>query len=199
MADFYSDQFAPRGSATAIVHTGTLPNRRFKMPPGISRVPIYSTRGYFDFADSRNPTLAANDLLRILPMKSSDRIYELNLWVSGAGGGGWSGTFTFDLGLYQQGQNHDGEVVTPNMFATGVDVVGGAPHRRTDLLIESTAVKDANRGWQLWEIMAEILTAFQNVTSDPGEEYDLVLEVATGPPINQGAILVEMIFSPAGV
>ena len=198
MANFYSDLFAPRGSASQIVQTGILPRRRFKSPSGISRVSMHSTRGYFDFRDSRNPVLAASDELRLMSVKSSDRIYELNLWVTNTGYGDWSGTFTADVGLFLQGQNHDGLAITPTFFASGVDIAGGAPHRRTDLFVESNVLQDGYRGWPFWEIMTDTLVAFNDV-NDPITEFDIVLTVATGPPTGiQGAILVEMIFAPSG-
>ena len=202
MTNFYSDQFAPRGSATQVVHAGLLPNRRFKVLPGISRVPIHATRGYFDFQSPDNPFIQASDELRFMSVKSSDRIYELNIWVTDRDYGDWAGVLSILIGLYEQGQNHDGPVVDGGFFATTIDIVGDAPLQREDEMMRGASVNvisEAQRGWQLWEMMNLTLPAFNDV-HDPHTEYDIVGGVALGPPTGtQGAILLEMIFSPAGV
>ncbi len=199
MANFFSDLYAPRGSATQVVTTGVLPNRRFKAAPGISRVPMHSTRGYFDFRSSSNPVLTTGDELRLMKMRSGDRIYELNLWVSNTGYGDWAGSLVMDFGLAEQGPKHDGPVLERSFFASDIDIVGGAPHNRTDLLVEANVLQTGYRGWLLWEIMADTIIAFQDDVNDPVTNFDLVATVDSGTPTGtQGSILVEMIFQPAG-
>ena len=78
--------------------------------------------------------------------------------------------------------------------------MGGAPHDRTDLLIEANVLQTGYRGWLLWQIMTDTLVAFQNDTNDPLTEFDLVATVDSGTPTGtQGALLVEMLFAPPGV
>ncbi len=201
MTEFYSDQFAPRPVHVVGLETTVptvLPNRRFKSLPGTSRVPIYSTRGYLDLTSLDNPFPVAGDVYRLLEVRSSDRIYELKLWVSQSGYGDWTGTLTADCGLYVQGQNHDGPLVTPSdLFASSLNI--GTEHLGTNVLTENNIFQEGHRGWQMWDLLRNELVEFNGLTHDPKITWDIGMEVQISTVSKTGAILLEMIFSPAGV
>jgi len=105
--------------------------------------------------------LGDNDVVRMMPVRSSDRVLALFLTCTASGAAG-----AIDVGLYRAGNAHDGTVIQKNIFANGqvtttalnrVDIFGGH-------LLSGT-----KRGWELWR-------ASFAYSADPREDWNLTVD-----------------------
>lgn len=200
MADYFSDNYVPRGeSDLRLVPVATaLPRSRFKVPSGILRFQTHTTRALVDFTDPANPVLAAGDTIRLMTMKSSDRIVEFHFWTESGGYGVWNGTLTINVGVAFPGALHDGPLYASGGALFAANVSCTIQQNKKDMLTEGAQVRETMRGWALWEVMSQTLAAVTD-TVDPKTEIDIVLTVNTGPTTGTGGGMVfEMIYVPSG-
>jgi len=200
MADYFSDNYVPRGeSDLRLVPVATaLPRFRFKVPSGILRFQTHTSRAIVDFTDPANAAIAASDTIRLMTMKSSDRIVEFHMWTESVGYGSWSGTLTLNIGVAFPGALHDGPLYASGsaLFAAGIDCT--VQQNKLNILTEGNQIRETMRGWALWEVMSQTLAVVTD-TVDPKTEIDIVATIATGPSTGTGgAIIFEMIYVPSG-
>ena len=169
MTTFYSDNYSSSTTATSVEvgykHTSradvTLRSCRFTVPT----------------------TAADDDVIRLITVKSSDRLWDLRLSTIAA----ITGVGTIDIGLHKSGYNHDGAVIDVDLFASDQDIV--ATIARTSVFKESVTLVDVDRGKTFWEL-ATIGAA--SYTEDPQESWDITATFDGSTVLTaEGVILVE--------
>lgn len=195
MANYYSNHFAPRSSASVPPPT-SVANVRIKMETGINRVPLVGSRATLDFSGVALASIAIGDQWRLLTLKSSDRIWEISGWWDAGGALPWTGTLVnFELGLYAPGANHDGVLVDTNNYATAANLLVDAV--RLNLMTSAGTTDEDMRGLQIWETLNE--AGVTSYPRDPQLEYDLTATVTNTTGLSAaGRVVIETIFSPAG-
>ena len=158
MANHYSTNYSSSAAATAVAdgftpHVGEVHGRlRYKR---------------MHFASSG--ALTINDVVRMGKFKSNDRIISLHLSADDMGTAG-----DVSVGLYESSSDaRDGAVIDLNLFASAVDVNAAAIYR-TDVTNESGVITADGAGRELW-YQANI--GGGTYTEDPGESWDLCLEI----------------------
>lgn len=146
MTTYYSDHFTANGLAADSY------DNQIRVDAGIGHGRIRYKRGQ---ATTHASTFTTTDTLRMLTMKSGDRLLEL--WVSTDG---TATTGTVDIGLYLSGDNHDGAslgTATVNLFADALPMTTLAS--RTNILAAeagSTSIpvttESATSGKTIWAI-----------------------------------------------
>jgi hypothetical protein len=112
------------------------------------------------------------DYIRFLTFRSGDRIMA----IYGSCDSNATATVV-DLGIYKTGANHDGAVVTTDVFVDGDDV-NAADLDREDWFTQATDLTGLDRGKTLWEL-ANLSDEAPAYTEDPGELWDLTMECMT--------------------
>ncbi len=110
------------------------------------------------------------DVLRMITLKSSDRLISLELATDGACAAG-----AVDVGLYLSGKNHTGAVADADMFSTALVVSTETDY--VDAWLDSTLLDGVDRGRTMWALAT--LGAGTNYTVDPIIEFDIVLIAST--------------------
>lgn len=178
MARAYSNHFHSTG--ISVLAGTTTYDPQLKIPAGIggARLKVKTARATVGTAG-----MTSGDELRMMRMKSSDRILRIS-WASDGG----STTYAADVGLYLAGSNGDGAVVDADLFASALALASGGA--LTEFFAESTVLTDEDRGLMLWQL-ADIGAA--TLTADPKVEYDIVLtSTATGTTaVEEVLLLVE--------
>lgn len=123
------------------------------------------------------------DQIRMGQFKSSDRIF--NMVTTTLGGSAGAG----DFGLYKSGNAHDGAVLDVDLFASAF-TLSGTVARVDTVFTEATTLVNTDRGKSLWELVT-IGAAF-TYTSDPMEDWDLVITVTTAITVSLMTIQVEV-------
>lgn len=112
--------------------------------------------------------IASADNVRMLTMKSSDRLYGLYCFTDG----GLDAT-DLDIGVYLSGDNHDGAVVDADVFGDAVNPTSPiTAWDAADILDQDGAVVGDDRGKELWAL-ASLITA--TYTTDPKLLFDIAI------------------------
>ena len=144
------------GSALAAVNTTLSDN----FTPHVSVV-----HGRQRIARSTVTVLAlTTDLVRMISLRSTDRLFELYL----AGNGGATAGAT-DVGAYYAGDAHDGAVIDADEFATAVTSPSTAAG--ADVFAEAATSREVLRGAPLWEAVG--------LSADPGGYIDITMTPST--------------------
>lgn len=122
------------------------------------------------------------ELINVLPFRSSDRILDIRVSTDAAIVGG----ATSQLGLYEAGKNHDGDLIDANFFDAVLDL--GATNSELDARTE-TQVVGVNKGLALWEQMNIVTPA--TYADDPKEDWEMVITIG-GNITTGGTIVVEV-------
>lgn len=168
MAVYYSDHFD--GGANTILDKG----KRVSAGIGHGRLrysraevttlasPAFGAGG----AGSTNP-----DTIRMMQFKSGDYLNEVYLTATDAGDTGdvW-------IGLWKSGRDHDGAYLDRNML--GSRDVNASAKIYLESLGNGNPDMDFFRGSALWEMAAVSGAAPTTYTSDPVEDWDLVISCA---------------------
>ncbi len=109
-------------------------------------------------------------VLRMIKVKSSDRLHTLELTCDGASAAG-----AVDIGLYLTGAAHDGAVADANLFATAITVSSALD--LTEAFVEASTLGGVDRGRTMWEIAT--LGGGTNYTVDPNLNFDIVIIPST--------------------
>lgn len=157
MAVYFSDNIAdPAANTTLGVHY--MPSAQINH--GRTRTSI-----------ARCTSLAlTSDTVRMISLRSSDRLLELFLATDGACGAG-----AVDVGIFLAGESHDGASDDPDLFASAMVV--STETDLVDAFVESTTLDGVDRGRTMWEIVT--LGGGTNYTENPGINFDIVLTPTT--------------------
>ena len=125
--------------------------------------------------------------IRLMPMKSGDRLIELLVTSDGNGTGS-----TAHLGISLEGNAHDGLTIDPNLFAD--DLVINVPIARVDQIeAAGGALNGDDRGKTLWEMLnAGGATSY---LEDPMLRYELVFLLTASAVTNGPALTVECYYT----
>lgn len=144
MADFYSDHYSAAQGETG--HFTTL-----AAPQTLVSTGKKSSRVRSSFAQLTVPSgqdLGDNDVIRLLDLKSSDRLIELFFSMDL----NWGATTTFNIGLYLKGDFNAGAVVDEDLFASALNWAGAIT--RDERFTEAGTLDDWDRGKTMWELAA---------------------------------------------
>ena len=176
MAVYFSDHMAVSTANTTLVEG-------YKAHAGIkharTRTTISRATGLFLDAD----------VVRMITLKSSDRLIGLELATDGACSAG-----AVDVGIYLSGDDHDGAEEDEDIFATAVTV-----STETDLIeifterTSSILVGGIDRGKTMWEIVT--LGGGTNHTSDPNINFDLCLVPTTSLTVLATELTLKAIYT----
>lgn len=175
MARAYSNHFHSTG--VSVLAGTTTYDPQLKIPAGLGGaiMKVKTAR-----ATVGTVGMTSGDELRMIRMKSSDRIFRLS-WASDGG----STTYAANLGLYLAGSNADGALVDADLFAAALALATGSV--LADVFAANN-LADEDRGKQLWQL-ADIGAA--TLTADPKVEYDIVLtSTATGTTVVETVLLM---------
>ena len=127
------------------------------------------------------PVTAAADVIRVMPLNSSDRI--LAMYVSTAAA--IVGEAVADVGLHLAGANHDGAVVDANLFDDDQDLA--ATNDRVEFFA-AAALLGIQRGDPIWSLLG--------LSADPALKYELSVTTVTG--ISTGGVIAYEIHYVSG-
>lgn len=128
------------------------------------------------------------DEVRMLTLKSSDRLYSLLFscdGVSTAGAG--------DIGIYLAGNNHDGALPHADChdaFATALAMATGA--NRAEKFVTGP-FDEENMGLQMWELVN--IVASETYTVDPGVSFDITITMTTAQTAAMGIVQLEAFYT----
>ena len=175
MPNYYSPHFTVDTPTATVGTSADVP--RIKAAPGLRHAGVKHSHALIDISGT---DLATTEVLRMFTMKSSDRLLELYLTNTHTGS-----ALTFDVGLYDVGNNHDGAVVDANLLATITD---GTAATRTALFAD--ILGDTDRGKALWELLG--------LSADPIKDYDVCLTAVTVTTVTEGISLLEAVYKAGG-
>ncbi len=157
MAVYFSDNIADSSANTSlgVGYRATVGVRHARTRTSIARVTALAL---------------TTDVVRMITLRSSDRLLSLELATDGACAAG-----AVNVGLYLSGSAHDGAVADADVFATAVTV--STETDLVDIFDENTLLDGVDRGRTLWEIAT--LGAGTNYTSDPIVNFDICLVPST--------------------
>lgn len=167
MSRAYSDHFDPTGVATLTGTTDFVEGQKVASGKKHSRLRVSIARATVGTAG-----MTQGDELRMMRMRSSDRLIRLN--VNSDGG---STNYAADIGLYLTGADGDGAVVDVDLFAAADAIASG--NAMEDMLGSANGantVTDEDRGKTLWEMAALGAASY---TTDPKIDFDIVLTATT--------------------
>ncbi len=144
MTDFFSNHYGPEVGATN--HFTTLASPETPVPVGLRHSRVRSSFAQLTVPNGQD--LGDNDVIRLLDLKSSDRLIELFFSMDL----NWGGTTTFNVGLYLKGGANTGSVVDEDLFGSAINWAGAIT--RVDYFKEATTLDDWDRGKQMWELAA---------------------------------------------
>lgn len=139
MPTYYSDHFSKTG---IIADTDHAYDDQIRVPAGIGHGRVRYKRAQV------TAQLTANDVVRMMTFKSTDRLLELMLTTDGASGAG-----AVNIGFYDAGLNRDGGAVDANLLAATQSIASLT--QRIDVFASDsvlTAGETAAKGLTLWEI-----------------------------------------------
>ena len=128
------------------------------------------------------------DEVRMLTLKSSDRLYSL--LVSSDGG---STAGTIQCGFYKTGAEHDGAVASASSISCfmGAQVLSTATDRLEKF--DGGSFDDENMGLQVWELI-NIANA-GTYASDPGGTFDITLTITTAFTVAVSIVQLEAFYT----
>lgn len=178
MTDFYSNHYSAEVGETGHFTTLSTPVRF--LSPGIKHSRVRRTAAYLTVPAAQD--LDDDDVIRLLDLKSSDRLIELFFSMDA----NWGATTTFNVGLYKKGSANNGAVIDEDLFGSAIDWSGEIA--RVDYFDEAGTLDDWDRGKALWELAAIGAASY---TSDPGEIWTVTAQ--TTQDISATAAAVEML------
>ena len=125
------------------------------------------------------------DEIRMLQMRSSDRIHSI---LFSSDGGATAGDA--DLGIYKSGLAHDGAVIDQNLFSTTAIDTDTAQNRVE--YFEDGALDTEDLGKPLWEL-ADV--GGGTYTEDPSEDWDIVLTVRVAFTVAVSTLQLEVFYT----
>ncbi len=176
MANWYSDRIGADGSAD-----NSLPTI-----PTITHVGKAGGRMRIDAPSITVLDSATGDVLRMLRMKSSARIFALYYFTDG----GFSASNSCELGLYTANGTYDGAVLDVDLFGAAIDLTSAV-----DTLTEAFTLGvggGEDRMKPLWEVYA--LGAGSD-TTDPGVEYDLCMTLSGEDDATSSTLTLGVIYT----
>ncbi len=162
MADFYSNHYGPEVGATN--HFTTLNAVQTLVSPGLKHSRLRRSAAQMTVPSGQD--LADDDVIRLLDLKSSDRLIQLLFSMDA----NWGATTTFNVGLYLKGDLNAGAVVDEDLFGTAENWAGAIA--RVDSFKEAGTLDDWDRGKQMWELAA---IGAGSDTVDPQVVYTVAL------------------------
>ncbi len=161
MSVYFSDNLTDSSANTTLV-TGfkaSVSIRHARKRVSIARVTTADATGF-----------QTTDVVRMITLKSSDRLLGLELATDGAASAG-----AVNVGVYLTGAAHDGAVADADIFATAVVI--SSETDLVDIMDENTLVDGIDRGRAMWQIVT--LGSGTNYTTDPNIEFDITLVPST--------------------
>lgn len=178
----FSDHFSTTGIATSLTDvTGLAYDRNKRLIAGLSHGRVRYKRASIVAGTGTG----IGDMFRMCQFKSGDRLHSVMLSTSGGSAG------ATDIGLYKSGFAHDGAVIDADLIGSAVTTSGTVA--RVDQFKESTTLKDIDRGKTLWELVT--IGAAATYTSDPFEDWDLVLTFTTAITVSLQTIVTECFYT----
>jgi len=178
MTDFYSDHYSNDQGETG--HFTTLLTTHKNVSPGKSHSRVRRKAAFLTVPSGQD--LGDNDVLRLMDLKSSDRLIELFFSMDA----NWGATTTFNVGLYLKGDANDGAVVDEDLFGSVIDWAGEIA--RVDYFDNAGTLDDWDRGKTLWELAAIGAASY---TVDPQTTFTVTAQ--TTQDISATAAAVEML------
>lgn len=128
-------------------------------------------KGYLRYkraeVDLSASSISAGDQIRMFTLKSGDRINEMILSTDAS----W--VFVANLGLYLVGDEHDGALLSADLFASAIDFNGiGSGLIQQEVLTESN-LEDEARATPLWSMLGQS-------TRNPREDWDVTFTQTSG-------------------
>lgn len=184
MSTFYSDHYTVGTPNDAVTpNVGLAPDDpRIKVTPGHKHAAIRYSRASILMTSLANP--AGTDFIRMMSLKSSDRI--LDLFALGVGNTSTAG----NVGVYLAGDDNAGAVVDADLFASAFLFTTVT---RTDIFAESAVLADEDRGKQLWELA---LIGAGTDTEDPHVMYDIGIDLTAAG--TEDTIILECYYVAGG-
>jgi len=142
MTDYYSEHYSANVGSTG--HFTTLLNTHKAVGVGKKHSRIRRSAAYLTVPSAQD--LADDDVIRLLDLRSNDRLYSLLFSMDG----NWGATTTFNVGLYLKGDYNNGAVVDEDLFGSAID--WSAAVTRVDYFKEAATLDDWDRGKQVWEL-----------------------------------------------
>lgn len=176
MANWYSDRIGSDGSADS-----SLPTIATISSVGIAGGRLRMTHASITVLDS-----AAADVLRMLRMKSSDRIWAVYYGTDG----GFSASSSCELGIYTANSTYDGAVLDVDLFGAAIDVTSAV-----DVLTEAFslgALGGEDRMKTFWELAA---VGDQSYTVDPKINFDLCMTLNGEDDATSSTLTVDVIYT----
>lgn len=160
MTTFYSEHYSADVGDTG--HFTTLLSVPKSVTVGKKHARMRRTAAHLTIPLSTD--MGSGDIIRLLDMKSGDRLIELLFSMDA----NFGATTTFDVGLYLKGPANDGAVVDVDLFGSAIDWAGAIA--RVDYFKEAGTLDDWDRGKTLWELAA---IGAGSDTVDPGTTYTI--------------------------
>lgn len=177
MATFYSNHYSADVGATG--HFTTLSNPPILVAPGRGHTRFRRKEARLTVPSGQD--LGDNDVIRIMDLKSSDRLINLYFTMDA----NWGATTTFNVGLYEKGNNNDGAVVDEDLFGDAIDWSGAIA--RVDYFDEATTLGNIDRGKTLWEQAA---VGDATYTTDPGIMFTVTAQTTQDISATAAAVVM---------
>ena len=184
MTDFYSNHYGPDVGETN--HFTTLSSPVPQVSVGLKHSRLRRTAAQLTVPAATN--LADDDVIRLLDLKSSDRLIHLYTSMDG----NWGATATFNVGLYlKNGESNNGAEVDEDLFVAGADWQNAVA--RVDQLAVGT-LDDWDRGKALWEQVNAVTASTYSV--DPQVVFTVAATCSANNDVVAGAVemLVEAFY-----
>jgi hypothetical protein len=128
------------------------------------------------------------DEVRMLSLKSNDRLYSLLFCCDGQSTAG-----NADIGIYRTGAAHDGALPHADChdaFATALAMDTGA--NRVEKFA-GVAFDEENMGLEMWELVNIVAAA--TYSEDPGGSFDITLTMTTAQTVAVGIVQLEAFYT----
>jgi len=173
MTAYFSDNITGSGANTTL-------DTQYRAPVGIrharERVAIARCTGLF----------LTSDVVRMITLKSSDRLLSLGLATDGACNAG-----AVDIGVYLTGTAHAGAVEDAETFSQAVVV--SSETDLIDIFDEMSYCDGVDRGRTMWELVT--LGGGTNYTVDPNVEFDICITPSTSLTTSPAELTLQAIYT----
>ena len=176
MANWYSDRIGADGSADS-----SLPTIATISSVGIAGGRLRMTHASITVLDT-----AAADVLWMLRMKSSDRIWAIYYGTDG----GFSASGSSELGIYTANSTYDGAALAVDLFGGSISLTSAV-----DVLTEAFslgALGGEDRMKTLWEQLA---IGDQSYTVDPKVNFDIAMTLDGNDDVTSSTLTVDVIYT----
>ncbi len=175
MTDFYSNHYSPDVGETN--HFTTLNSVQAAVSPGLSHSRVRRSAAQLTVPSGQD--LADNDVIRLLDLKSSDRLIQLFTSMNDQ----WGSTADFNVGLYLKGTLNTGDVVDEDLFVAAAN--WAAAIARVDQFAVGT-LDDHDRGKQMWELVNAVTGS--TYASDPQVVFTVAATCSSNNSATDGAV-----------